>query len=40
MAAMCTGLFIVVSPVRRVFKETRSGDNMGIESKKKKGNNN
>lgn len=39
MAAMCDGLFIVeyvVSPVRRVFKEARKGDNMEIESRKVK----
>lgn len=39
MAAMCDGLFIVeyvVIPVRRVFKEARNGDNMGIESRKVK----
>jgi hypothetical protein len=39
MAAMCDGLFIVeyvVSPGRRVFKEARNGDNMGIESRKAK----
>lgn len=33
---MCDGLCIgeyAVIPVRRVFKEARNGDNMGIESK-------